>query len=52
MTDDVASFLSDLISRPWSPDAKHGFRPAGLYVGKGAYAIEVAVAQSSVRYPR
>ncbi len=47
MTDGVASFLSDLISRPWSPDAKHGFRPAGLFVGTGANAIEVAVAQSS-----
>ena len=46
MTDEDG-FLSDLMSRPWSPDAKHGFRPAGLFVGKGASAIEVAVARSS-----
>ena len=46
MTGDAA-FLSDLMPRPWSPDARHGFRPAGLFVGKGANAIEVAVAQSS-----
>ena len=40
-------FLSDTLVRPWSPDAKHGFQPAGLFVGKGANAIEVAVARSS-----
>ncbi len=46
MTNDT-DFLSDLMSRPWSPDAKHGFRPVGLFVGKGANAIEVVVAHSS-----
>ena len=39
-------FLSDLLSRPWAPDAKHGFQPVGLFVGKGANAIEVAVTRS------
>ena len=33
------------MSRPWQPDAKHGFQPIGLFVGNGAHAIEVAVAQ-------
>jgi len=46
MTKDTG-ILSDLMSRPWSPDSKHGFRPAGLFVGKGTNAIKVAVAQSS-----
>ncbi len=45
MTDEDG-FLSDLMSRPWSPDARHGFRPSGLFVGKGANAIEVAVARA------
>ena len=40
-----AQFLSDLATRPWSP--KSGFRPAGLFLGHGAHAIEVAVAQST-----
>ena len=34
-------FLPDLLSRPWAPDAKHGFQPVGLFIGKGANAIEV-----------
>ncbi|MBN4083159.1 hypothetical protein JYU08_00580 [bacterium AH-315-B06] len=42
-----SGFLSDLVPRPWSPIAKHGFRPSGLFIGKGTNAIEVAVAQSS-----
>ena len=46
MTNDVG-FLSDLLVRPWSPDAGSGLRPAGLFVGKGANAVEVAVAQAS-----
>ena len=41
-----AEFLSGLMSRPWSPDVKHGFRSVGLFIGKGANAIAVAVAQS------
>jgi hypothetical protein len=44
---EIAEFLSELMSRPWSPDAKHGFQPAGLFIGEGTNAIEVAVAQSS-----
>ena len=39
-------FLPDLVSRSWSPDAKHGFQAAGLLIGKGANAIEVAVAHA------
>ena len=46
MTNDTG-FLSDLMPRPWSLEAKHGFRAAGLFVGKGTNAIEVAVARSS-----
>ena len=45
MTNDDG-FLADLLSRPWAPDAKHGFRSAGLFVGNGANAIEVAVVRS------
>lgn len=46
MTDEDG-FLSELMPRPWSPDAKHGFRPVGLFVGMGANAIEVVVANSA-----
>ena len=42
----ATEFLSGLMSRPWSPVAKHGFQPAGLFIGKGANAIEVAVGRS------
>ena len=44
---DNPPFLEELMPRPWTPDAKHGLRPAGLFVGKGAHAIEVAVARSA-----
>lgn len=40
-------FLTDIISRPWTTDVKSGLHPAGLFVGKGSNAIEVAVAQAS-----
>ena len=40
-------FLSDILSRPWSPDGKSGLQPVGLFVGQGASALEVAVAQTS-----
>ena len=40
-------FLSDLLARTWSPDASSGLRPAGLFVGRGAHAIEVVVATAS-----
>jgi hypothetical protein len=46
MTDNPG-FLPDLMSRPWSLEAKHGFRATGLFIGKGPNAIEVAVAHSS-----
>ena len=41
-----SELLSDIVSRPWSPNAGHGFRAVGLFVGRGANAIEVAAAQS------
>lgn len=46
MSDEV-EFLSDLLSRPWSPDAKSGLQPVGLFIGKGTNALEVAVAQAA-----
>ena len=33
--------------RQWSLESKHGLRASALFIGKGANAIEVAVAQSS-----
>lgn len=44
---DEVGFLQDLLSRPWAADSGTGLQPAGLYLGKGANAIEVAVAQAS-----
>ena len=44
---DNPRFLEELMPRPWTPGAKHGFRSAGLFIGKGANAIEVAVAWSA-----
>lgn len=41
------NFLSDIQPRRWSPDARHGFTPAGLFIGKGANGIEVAVASAA-----
>ena len=41
-------FLAGLVPRHWSPLAKHGFRTSGLFLGRGANAVEVAVAQASV----
>lgn len=46
MSDEV-EFLSDLLSRPWSPDGKSGLKPVGLFIGQGTNALEVAVAQAS-----
>ena len=40
-------FLAGLMPRSWSPLARHGFREPGLFLGKGANAIEVAVARAS-----
>ncbi len=47
MTND--EFLTDLLSRPWQPRAGYGFQPVGLFLGRGANAIEVAAARSSGR---
>ena len=44
---DEEEFLSDLVSRPWAPVAGHGLAPAGLFLGRGAHAVEVAVARSA-----
>ena len=46
MSDEV-EFLSDLLSRPWVPDAKSGLQPIGLFIGQGTNALEVAVAQAA-----
>ena len=43
----VVEFLSDLLSRPWSPDGKSGLQPVGLFIGQGTNALEVAVAQAA-----
>ena len=40
-------FLSDILSRPWSPDGKSGLQPMGLFIGQEANALEVAVAQAA-----
>ena len=45
-------FLSDQTSRPWSPIAGHGLTPAGLFLGHGTHAVEVAVARSANAPPR
>ena len=39
-----AEFLADLMARPWAPDTRHRLQPAGLFLGYGAHAIEIAVA--------
>ena len=44
---DEVDFLSDILSRPWSPDGKSGLKPVGLFIGKGTNALEVTVAQTS-----
>ena len=43
---DKVEFLSDLLSRPWSPDGKYGLQPVGLFIGQEANALEVAVAKT------
>lgn len=40
-------FFSDLLPRPWTPDAGSGLQPAGLFVGEGTHGVEVAVATAS-----
>ena len=42
-----SGFLAEFAPRPWSPIAKHGFREAGLFLGEGTSALEVAVARIS-----
>ena len=42
-----SGFLADLAPRPWSPPAGRGFAAAGLFLGAGANALEVAVARAS-----
>ena len=39
-------FLADLVRRSWAADGGHGLRAAGLFVGGGANALEVAVAHA------
>lgn len=45
---DEGRFLTDLEPRLWSPLAKHRLQAQGLFLGNGANAIEVAVAQTDV----
>ena len=40
------SFLSTLNPRPLNTDLRHGLVPVGLHLGKGDYAIEIAVAKA------
>ena len=40
-------FLADIVSRPWSHEAKYQLHAVGLFIGKGSNAIEVAVATAS-----
>ena len=40
-------FLADRLARPWQPQAGTGWQPVGLFIGKGANAIEVVVALAS-----
>ena len=40
-------FLSDLLRRSWSLDAKHGLHSFALFIGTGTNALEVAVAEAS-----
>ncbi len=42
-----ATFLPDLLPRPWGPQQGHGIQPVGLFVGKGANAMEVVVASAT-----
>ena len=43
----TTKFLDDQLRRSWVPLTKSAFQPIGLFVGNGAHAIEVAVAQSA-----
>ena len=42
-----ANFLPDLLPRPWAPQQGHGIESMGLFVGKGANAMEVVVASAT-----
>lgn len=46
---ETPGFLSDLNERPWSPAPGAQLRPAGLFIGKGPLAMEVAVASAAKR---
>ena len=47
MTD--RKFLTDLVPRPWLPEARCGLEPIGLFLGQGRNAIEVVAARSLSR---
>ena len=42
-----AEFLPDLLPRRWSLEANNGLQATNLFIGKGANAVEVAVAMAS-----
>lgn len=43
-----SGFLTERMPRPWTPEAKYGLQPVGLFLGNGQHAAEVAVARSIV----
>lgn len=49
-------FLDDLLAREWTPwtphEARPRLQPAGLFLGNGAHAVEVAVAECAAAPPR
>ena len=42
-----AEFLPEIVPRLWSPNTRYGLHPVALFVGQGANALEIAVAQAS-----
>ena len=42
-----AEFLPEIVPRLWSPNTRYGLQPVALFVGQGANALEIAVAQAS-----
>ena len=49
---DQEDFLADRLARAWNPQGGARWRPAGLYIGQGNHAIEVAVARTPRAPPR
>ncbi len=45
-------FLANVVPRPWKLETGHAIRATSLFIGKGDYAIEVAVARANVAQKR